>query len=56
MQETPRTNLPDQPRPSLERLCELASREQDPDKLLKLVQEINRVVEENSQRSAKAAG
>lgn len=30
-------------------LCELASREQDPDKLLRLVVEINRLLDEKNQ-------
>jgi hypothetical protein len=32
------------------RLCELASVEQDPDKLLELVREINRLFEEKQQQ------
>jgi len=31
------------------RLCELASKEQDPEKLLKLVLEINRLLDERNQ-------
>ena len=32
------------------RLCELAAREQDPAKLLRLVEEINRLLQEKEQR------
>jgi hypothetical protein len=37
-------------------LCELAANEQDPKKLLELVAEINRLLEEKEARLAKASG
>jgi hypothetical protein len=56
MQEASKSNSFDSPEPSLERLCELAANDENPDKLIKLLQKINELVEENTKRSAKTAG
>jgi hypothetical protein len=56
MQDTSKSNSPDAPKLSLERLCELAANEQDCDKLIELVQEINSLLAENRNRSTRVDG